>query len=162
MNHEGVRFANEMQTRDKLAEAIMAQTGKSAFLIFDQSVRESLAAIENYSQQGLLTTAGSVSELAQTLKLPVSSFVETMNKYQEYQTTGEDLEYGRNAHEMPLPLTQAPFYAIEIEPVLHHTMGGIKINSMAEVVNKNGNPGPGLYAACEVTGFKPPLAATLT
>ena len=79
MNHEGVRFANEMLTRDKLAEAILAQTGKSAFLIFDQSVRESLAAIENYSQQGLLTTAGSVSELAQTLKLPVSSFVETMN-----------------------------------------------------------------------------------
>ena len=53
---------------------------------------------------------------------------------------------------MPLPLAQAPFYAIEIEPVLHHTMGGIKINSRAEVVNKNGNPVPGLYAAGELTG----------
>lgn len=74
----------------------------------------------------------------------------------------EGLGEGRNAHEMPLPLTQAPFYAIEIEPVLHHTMGGIKINSRAEVVNKNGNPVPGLYAAGEVTGFKPPLPATLT
>ena len=41
------------------------------------------------------------SELAHKLKLPVSSFVETMNKYQEYQTTGEDLEFGRNANEMP-------------------------------------------------------------
>jgi fumarate reductase flavoprotein subunit len=152
VNHEGVRFANEMLTRDKLSEAILTQTGKSAFLIFDQSVRESLAAIENYSQQGLLTTASSTSELAQALKLPVSSFVETMNKYQEYQTTGEDLEFCRNGYEMPHPLTHAPFYAIEVEPVLHHTMGGIKINSKAEVVNKSGNPVPGLYAAGEVTG----------
>lgn len=152
VNHEGVRFANEMLTRDKLSEAILAQTKKSAFLIFDQSVRESLAAIENYSQQGLLITAASASELAQALKLPVSSFVETMNKYQEYQTTGEDLEFGRNANEMPRPLTQPPLYAIEIEPVLHHTMGGIKINSKAEVINNNGNSVPGLYAAGEVTG----------
>lgn len=53
---------------------------------------------------------------------------------------------------MPRPLTQAPFYAIEVEPVLHHTMGGIKINSKAEVVNKSGTPVPGLYAAGEVTG----------
>ena len=152
VNHDGVRFTNEMLTRDKVSEAILAQSEKSAFLIFDQSVRESLAAIENYSQQGLLTTAGSVSELAQALKLPESSFVETMDKYQEYQTTGEDLDFGRNGDEMPRPLTQAPFYAIEVEPVLHHTMGGIKINSKAEVVNKNGNPVPGLYAAGEVTG----------
>ena len=152
VNHDGVRFTNEMLTRDKVSEAILAQSEKSAFLIFDQSVRESLAAIENYSQQGLLTTAGSVSELAQALKLPVSSFVETMDKYQEYQATGEDLEFGRNGDNMPRPLTQAPFYAIEVEPVLHHTMGGIKINSKAEVVNKSGNPVPGLYAAGEVTG----------
>ena len=152
VNHDGVRFTNEMLTRDKVSEAILAQSEKSAFLIFDQSVRESLAAIENYSQQGLLTTAGSVSELAQALKLPESSFVETMDKYQEYQATGEDLEFGRKGDEMPRPLTQAPFYAIEVEPVLHHTMGGIKINSNAEVVNKSGNPVPGLYAAGEVTG----------
>ena len=152
VNHDGVRFTNEMLTRDKVSEAILAQSEKSAFLIFDQSVRESLAAIENYSQQGLLTTALSTSELAQALKLPVSSFVETMNKYQEYQATGEDLEFGRNGYEMPHPLTHAPFYAIEVEPVLHHTMGGIKINSKAEVVNKSGNPVPGLYAAGEVTG----------
>lgn len=152
VNQEGERFVNEMLTRDKLSEAILTQTGKSAFLVFDQSVRESLAAIENYSQQGLLTSAESTSELAQVLNLPVSAFVETMNKYQTYQTTGEDIEFGRNANEMPCALTQAPYYAIEVEPVLHHTMGGIKINSKAEVVNQNGNPVPGLYAAGEVTG----------
>lgn len=152
VNHEGERFVNEMMTRDKLSDAILTQTGQSAFLIFDQSVRESLAAIENYAQQGLLTEAESASELAQIINIPVSTFVETMNKYQAYQTTGEDIEFGRNANEMPCALNQAPYYAIEVEPVLHHTMGGIKINSKAEVVNRNGDPVPGLYAAGEVTG----------
>lgn len=152
VNSEGVRFANEMWTRDKLSDAILAQTGQSAFVVFDQSVRESLGAIENYAQQGLLTTANTVSELAQALQLPVSAFVATMNAYQTYQSTGKDSDFGRKAEEMPRPLNQAPYYAIHVEPVIHHTMGGIKINSKAEVLNEAGEAVPGLYAAGEVTG----------
>ena len=152
VNRQGVRFANEMLTRDKLSDAILAQTGKSAYIVFDQSVRESLAAIENYSQQGLMTSANTVQELAQALNLPVSAFVGTMDAYKGYQTAGLDSEFGRLAEEMPRPLDKAPFYAIEVEPVLHHTMGGIKINSNAQVVNQSGVAIPGLYAAGEVTG----------
>ena len=152
VNRNGVRFANEMWTRDKLSDAILQQTGKKAFLVFDQSVRESLAAIENYAQQGLLTSADTPAELAETLQLPVFAFVETMEKYSLYQTTGEDKDFQRKAEEMPRPLTEAPYYAIEVEPVIHHTMGGIKINARAEVVNQNGKAIPGLYAAGEVTG----------
>ena len=152
VNRNGVRFANEMWTRDKLSDAILQQTSKKAFLVFDQSVRESLAAIENYAQQGLLTSAKTPAELAEALQLPVFAFVETMEKYSLYQTTGEDKDFQRKAEEMPRPLTEAPYYAIEVEPVIHHTMGGIKINARAEVVNQNGKIIPGLYAAGEVTG----------
>ena len=152
VNREGVRFANEMWTRDKLSDAILQQTGKKAFLVFDQSVRESLSAIENYAQQGLMTSADTPSELAEALQLPVSAFAETMEKYSLYQTTGEDKDFQRKAEEMPRPLTEAPYYAIEVEPVIHHTMGGIQINPQAEVVNQAGKAIPGLYAAGEVTG----------
>jgi fumarate reductase flavoprotein subunit len=65
---------------------------------------------------------------------------------------GESMKMYFKPNEMPQPLTQAPYYAIEVEPVLHHTMGGIKINSNAEVINSGGNPVPGLFAAGEVTG----------
>jgi fumarate reductase flavoprotein subunit len=152
VNREGVRFANEMWTRDKLSDAILQQTGKKAFLVFDQSVRESLSAIENYAQQGLMTSADTPAELAEALQLPVSAFAETMEKYSLYQTTGEDKDFQRKAEEMPRPLTEAPYYAIEVEPVIHHTMGGIQINPQAEVVNQAGKAIPGLYAAGEVTG----------
>ena len=152
VNREGVRFANEMWTRDKLSDAILQQTGKKAFLVFDQSVRESLSAIENYAQQGLMTTADTPAELAEALGIPVSAFVGTLEKYSLYQTTGEDKDFQRKPEEMPLPLTEAPYYAIEVEPVIHHTMGGIRINPQAEVVNQAGKAIPGLYAAGEVTG----------
>ena len=152
VNRNGVRFANEMWTRDKLSDAILAQKDKKAFLVFDQSVRESLATIENYAQQGLLTSAETPAELAEALQLPVSAFIETLEKYSHYQTTGEDKDFQRKAEEMPRPLTEAPYYAINVEPVIHHTMGGIKINAQAEVVNQAGKAIPGLYAAGEVTG----------
>ena len=43
-------------------------------------------------------------------------------------------------------------YAIQIAPGIHHTMGGVRINTSAEVLNTEGNPIPGLFAAGEVTG----------
>lgn len=52
--------------------------------------------------------------------------------------SGVDKDFQRKAEEMPRPLTEAPYYAIEVEPVIHHTMGGIKINSKAEVVDRSG------------------------
>ena len=53
---------------------------------------------------------------------------------------------------MPRPLTEGPYYAVEVGPAIHHTMGGIKITPNAEVLDTNGNVIPGLYAAGEVTG----------
>ena len=41
---------------------------------------------------------------------------------------------------------------IEISSAVHHTMGGVRINTNAEVIVKNGRPIKGLYAAGEVTG----------
>ena len=54
VNHESKRFCNEMDTRDVVSAAILAQTYGDAFLIFDQGVRESLASIETYANQHLL------------------------------------------------------------------------------------------------------------
>ena len=45
-----------------------------------------------------------------------------------------------------------PFYAVKIAPGIHHCMGGVKINTNAEVVGTDGNVIPGLFAAGEVTG----------
>ena len=45
-----------------------------------------------------------------------------------------------------------PWYVIKIAPGIHHTMGGVEINTETEVISTEGEPIPGLYAAGEVTG----------
>ena len=46
----------------------------------------------------------------------------------------------------------APFYAVKVQPAVHHTMGGVHIDTKAEVIDTKGKVIPGLYAAGEVTG----------
>ncbi len=47
---------------------------------------------------------------------------------------------------------QGPFYIMKAVPAVHHTMGGIKIDEKARVIDTNGNVIKGLYGAGEVTG----------
>lgn len=152
VNREGYRFNNEMATRDVMSEAILNQSGKTAFLLFNQSVRDSLKAIENYAKQGLLTEGKDLAELASKLGMDSATLENTVAKYNEYQASGVDSDFGRPAGDMPRNLSTGPYYAIEVEPAVHHTMGGIKINTGAQVLDKNGNIVPGLFAAGEVTG----------
>ena len=49
-------------------------------------------------------------------------------------------------------LSTGPFYAIKVTAGVHHTMGGVTINSATEVLKEDGTVIPGLFAAGEVTG----------
>ena len=151
VNRDGKRFCTEMATRDVMSKAILEQKGQTAFIVFDEDVRKSLKAIEGYVKNGLLTVGETKKELAEKLSIPADAFEATMDEYAKIQASGKD-PLGRKANEMPRPLTEGPFYACEIGPAIHHTMGGIVINTRAEVLDVNGNPVPGLYAAGEVTG----------
>ena len=63
----------------------------------------------------------------------------------------KDSEFGRSTA-MDHDLTTGPFHAIKIAPGIHHTMGGLKINTNAQVLKEDGSVINGLYAAGEVTG----------
>ncbi len=152
INKAGQRFANEMLTRDKLSEAILAQEERQAYLFFDQSVRNSLEAINLYAQQGILIEAESLEQLSEKISVEPQVLEQTVATYNNYQQSGKDKDFGRQQIDMPRPLAQAPYYAIAVEPVIHHTMGGLRINNQTQVLNTRGEPIPGLYAAGEVTG----------
>ncbi|MCD8339652.1 MAG: FAD-binding protein, partial [Burkholderiales bacterium] len=149
-NQDVKRCVNELETRDVVSDKTLQQKGKYAYLIFDQDVRKSLKAIESYVKMGLTTEAGTLSELAKKLDMNAATLEATMDHYAKDQQAGKDSEYGRA--DMPRPVNQGPYYAIKVLPAVHHTMGGLKINTSTEVLNKEGKPIPGLYAAGEVTG----------
>jgi fumarate reductase flavoprotein subunit len=73
-----------------------------------------------------------------------------MEKWNACVAGKEDADFGRLS--FTNPLDQAPYYAIKVQPGVHHTMGGIRIDDQAQVLKADGSVIPGLYAAGEVTG----------
>ena len=53
---------------------------------------------------------------------------------------------------MPLPIVDAPFYAVRNYGVVARTFAGICVNADLQVLNSEGQPIPGLYAAGEIVG----------
>lgn len=150
INREGERFVNELGTRAEVSDAQLAQTGASSFLVFDYSIRESLSAIEGYYNKGFLVEGETLKDLAEALEMPVEALEATIASYNDFVSSGEDSAYGRQ--DMPRTLEVGPYYAVEVAPAVHHTMGGVLINTSAEVISESGDVIPGLFAAGEVTG----------
>ncbi|MBM6837226.1 flavocytochrome c [Clostridium saudiense] len=150
VNKEGKRFVNELLTRDVVSEAILAQTDKESYIIFDQNVRDGLSAIEKYIAAGIIYEADTIEGLAEQIGIDATTLKETMDTYAGYQAAGNDAEFGRES--MEEPLTTAKYYAGLCAPAVHHTMGGVKINTNTEVLKEDGTAIPGLFAAGEVTG----------
>uniref|UniRef100_UPI003FEE7A3F flavocytochrome c n=1 Tax=Fusobacterium mortiferum TaxID=850 RepID=UPI003FEE7A3F len=150
VNRDGKRFINELETRDVVSKAELEQEGKSAFLVFDETVREKLGAINGYINKGYAISGNDLEELAKKVGINGKNLVATMKQYNEYVKAGKDTEFNKNI--LPRELIKAPYYAIEVSPAVHHTMGGVSINTSAEVLTADGKVIKGLYAAGEITG----------
>lgn len=150
VNHAGVRFIDELKTRDVVSKAILDQDKKTAFLVFDTSVRRSLKAVEDYFKIGAVVAAETPEALAQAIGVEPSRLAATVSGYNAFVAAKSDADFGRP--DLPRALSTGPYFAIEVTPAVHHTMGGVRINAQAEVLRADGTKVPGLYAAGEVTG----------
>ena len=150
INRDGQRFINELETRDVVSKAILDQEGKTSYLVFDQGIRESLKAIEEYIKMGIIVEAKTMEELSKNLNIPKDNLKASLSKYNKYVSENKDAEFNRE--NLIRKIETGPFYAVEIAPAVHHTMGGIKINEKTEVYNNDGIIVSGLFAAGEVTG----------
>lgn len=150
VNREAKRFVSELETRAVVSDAELAQTGQSAFLVFGQEVRESLLAIEGYYKKGFLVEADTIEELAELISLDAETLKTTVETYNGYVASGQDLDFARQ--DLPRDLSVGPYYAVEVAPAVHHTMGGLKITTDAQVMNDSDQIINGLYACGEVTG----------
>jgi flavocytochrome c len=150
VNRDGLRFVSELQTRDVVSAAELEQAGKTAFLFFDQGVRESLSAIEKYAKGGYLTEADSITELAEKMELDATALEATVMQYNSYVDGGSDPDFDRP--DLPRKLETGPYYMVEVGPAVHHTMGGLKIDTETRVYTEAGEWVSGLFAAGEVTG----------
>ena len=94
---------------------------------------------------------GANLEMVTSLQPSLKGFA-TLNRYNAQQKAGVDEDFGRSAAQLTAALETAPYYAVCVTPAIHHTMGGLSVNTSTQVLKADGTPIPGLYAAGEVTG----------
>lgn len=150
VNAEGVRFIDEVGTRDVVSAAEIAQTGSYSWLVVDQAMVDASSVIQGYIDSGYTVSGEDYAALAEAMGVDAAAFETTMNSWNTYVQNQEDPEFGRTS--FANALDTAPYYAIKVTAGIHHTMGGLSINTEAKVLDADGNAIPGLYAAGEVTG----------
>ncbi len=151
VNAQGERFVNELNTRKIVSNAITALPEHSAYLIFDQGIRDRAKAIEFYDKTGLVVHGDTIEDLAQNLNMDPATLKATVNTWNQAVTNHDDEQFHRTTG-MDRGITKPGFFAIHIAPAIHYTMGGIHITPKTQVLDGNGDIIKGLFAAGEVAG----------
>jgi len=171
VNLLGERFINEdlMGNATYTGNAIAQQKERAGFAIFDTGIREhyenhgfdhplGIAAdlkvndieevIRNSINQGcpFLYIVDSIEELCQKTGINREGLNATLAEYNDYAEKGRDPLFNRNWEHLH-PLKGPRYYACRNMPSAYGSLGGIKINYKTEVLDKNWDKIPGLYAA---------------
>ncbi len=87
-----------------------------------------------------------LDEVAEGLGLDADALAATVERYNGFCDSGVDEDYGKPA-EMLLSISKAPYYGALITPTLFTTVGGLRVNEHMQVLDMEGEPIEGLFAA---------------
>jgi fumarate reductase flavoprotein subunit len=158
----GQRFVDEGLGGVCIANAIARlERPLSTFALFDHATWSGPATQRLVPPNPNLVTGGAtifcqptIEQLCARAQLPVA-VVATVATYNAalragMMPAGQPRRTG--SPDLPLPLAQAPFYAIPLCAGITYTMGGIHIDGDARALREDGSIVPGLYAAGASTG----------
>lgn len=161
---QGNRYVNEGDRRDVCANAAVNSGFISTYAIFTEPVVTftTKKEIDEGVADGRVLKADTLDELAAKInafpikgqypKVSAENLKATVAKHNSYIDNKVDPDFGKVMAATMVKVEEGPYYAIPQYPSVHHTMGGLVINTKTEVVDIFGNVIPGLYAAGEVTG----------
>lgn len=157
LNQEGKRFVEELQRRDVLSEAILNQTGRYCWVLWNDNIGKISNTVkahaneyEAFTKQGIMTTCDDLKCIADFTKIPFDQLRKTVKRVSDMAGKGNDKDF--NHRSGLVDMQQGKYYVIKAVPSTHHTMGGVRINEKAEALTAEGKVIPGLWAAGEVTG----------
>lgn len=156
----GKRFVNELADRKTRADAeyVILHEDPTANPValgtYNTFAEQILPAVDKGLATGVMKKFDTIDALAAEYKIPAKSLKATIKEYNANVKKGID-EFGKpvKAFNGQGIEDKGPYYAVRLQPKPHHTMGGVKINTKAQVISGNTNkPIAGLFAAGEVTG----------
>ena len=156
INLDGNRFVDEGARRDVMTKALLEQKDQTMWTILDSHSYPTGDEENHFGETanelvkaGRAFKADTLEELAEMIGVDADSLVKAVEGFNKGVDEGKD-EFGRTLFKDKID--KGPYYAGKRVPTVHHTMGGIQINTKAQAINAEGNVIPGLYAAGEVTG----------
>lgn len=170
VNERAKRFTNEGLINDFTAwgESMTTQARNYNICDYDFVVRQSegviadcsgvavkgtpypdaVKEIDEYIEAGDLSIwkADTIEELAEKMGLDPATLKDTVDHYNEMCEAGYDADFCKE-EEYLIPVKTAPFYGVETHPMYMTTVGGLRIDERARVLDEPGNIIKGLYAA---------------
>lgn len=183
VNLSGNRFIDEclgghlyFRTMHEWSSTLEAYINHPCFTILDSVHRQyySIAGIAaGLPMPSWVATSDTIAGLATSLGINPTQLESTVATFNANAAMGLDPEFGRGqnildqsggdqvrykagaiANPCLAPVSTPPFYGLQLHPGMTGTVGGLKINTMLQVLDWNNQPIPGLYAAgCCSGGF---------
>ncbi|HYR12873.1 MAG TPA: FAD-binding protein, partial [Mycobacterium sp.] len=171
VNQDGLRFVNESAPYDRIGKTIIDRMARGAmtlpyWMIYDnregvvppvKATNVSMVEPEQYIEAGLWRTADTLPELAAKIGVNAENLVSTVKRFNEFVAAGVDEDFGRGdeaydrafsgGRSPMVPIETAPFHAAAFGLSDLGTKGGLVTDSHARVLDTDGNPIDGLYAA---------------
>ncbi len=174
VNENGGRFTNESNSYHDVGEAMIAtgetQPRTEAFLICDHTtirkyglgfVKPAPLPLGAHLRNGYLKRGKTLRELAAAIGVNAAKLEQTIARYNEGAVNGQDPAFGRGdtafnrylgdpdhkPNPNVAPIQHGPFYAVKLIMGDLGTFDGLKTTVEGQVLNHQGQPIPGLYAA---------------
>jgi succinate dehydrogenase/fumarate reductase flavoprotein subunit len=162
VNRFGRRFIDESRGDEYSNQALLGQTDQRAVLLADDAMRKRHVITAPYPRGEVVdrfaeaALAGARYGSADTLPalidqvaawgVPAAALRQTLDDYRR-AATGEPVPLDAPLPSRPALLETPPFHALEVQPAITFTLGGIRIDPDGHVLDRDGASIPGLFAA---------------
>ena len=147
ININGERFSDESLGYSEQAVKVVSQPKKIAWNIFDEKLHELMKEFEDYNnaiEANAIINADSTAELSALTGINKESLDKTIKEVEEMVEGKRKDSFGRDF--TIKPKLESPYYTVKVTGALFHTQGGLVVNEHAQVMDKNKDPLPNLFA----------------
>ena len=162
VNRIGNRFTDESLGDEVSNQATLRQPGSRAVLLCDQRIRATYAATAPYphgqvidriaeaeAAGGRCASTRTLDELVEVVAgwgVARRGLLETLDQCAA-AAAGDEAALAIPRAARPEPMNEPPFHALEVQPTVTFTFGGLAVDHDGRVLDRDGAAVPGLYAA---------------
>lgn len=145
VNEKGLRFVKE--DLPNITSEMSQQL--DVWLITDSKDPEKAKTLRNYLGFDTVVHGNTPEELGRRMGARADNVKQTIEKLNADATAGKDTAFGRDPINFT-SLTQAPYFAVKVRPVISGTIGGFVVTPDFQVLDNALKPIQGLWAAGEL------------